>query len=282
MACFGFPALSPSYVCPLRSRTVSLLAARSYGRSKLLRSRPPEMGLLLPVPVIYAALMSQSPEEPKIKFPGPITAAPPEVSPAHAPYDESKDVPLTDEEKQELHQYEPNPGTTKPIQARLKEACRLRVAGMTVTKIAEQLGYNRLYLYTALRTPRARAEMSRFADRMFEADVMTRLKALGPSAVDVIEELINDPAVSALKKADKAQWIIEKLSGKARQEVGVESNTLAAFMEVARQMQQRGETLTDIDVTPQRADSGQEERPVSALAPASTESKFSKWVDDEI
>lgn len=171
---------------------------------------------------------------------------------------------------------------TKPLKARAKEACRLLALGWTRQDVGKKLKYSDSYLLNAMHYPRWRAEIARFQDKMFEQDVMTRMKDLGGPAVDVIEELIHDPAVSALKKADKAQWIIEKLTGKAKQEHSVESNTLAAFTEIARQMLQSGEKLDDIDVTPQTREVTAASGQTVTLPAVSTESKFTKWVDEEI
>lgn len=191
---------------------------------------------------------------------------------------------LPEEETQSLIQEpeEPPSRPNKPLTARAKEACRLIAMGWQKPDISKKLKYSESYLANATQYPRWRAEIARFQDRMFEQDVMTRLKDLGGPSVDVIEELLHDPAISALKKADKAQWVIEKLTGKAKQEHSVESNTLAAFTEIARQMLQSGEKLDDIDVTPQTreviAASGQ----TVQIPAVSTESKFTKWVDEEI
>ncbi len=170
----------------------------------------------------------------------------------------------------------------KPLTARAKEACRLIALGWTPADIGAKLKYATEYVTNARNTPRWKAEIARNQDKMFEQDVMTRLKDLGPDSVNVIEELMRDPSVSALKKADKAQWVIEKLTGKAKQEHSVESNTLAAFTEIARQMLQSGEKLDDIDVTPQTREVSPGSFAAVKIPQVSTESKFTKWVDEEI
>lgn len=171
---------------------------------------------------------------------------------------------------------EPDPVVgAKPLRPRHREVARLHAFGKTNNEIAKMLNYHHARVSQILNTSAVQAEIQRFRDRVFESDVITRMKELGPDAVNVIEELLRDPGVKAEKKISAAQWLIEKLTGKAKQEVNVESNTLAAFMEIAKEMQQRGETLEPLDVTPKAGETG-------TKLLSSGESKFKGWVDSEL
>lgn len=177
---------------------------------------------------------------------------------------------------------DPQPGA-KPLKPRHREVARLAALGKRNKEIAEKLNYTPLRVGQIVATAAVQKEIDRYRNKLFEHDVMTRMKDLGQDAVNVLEELLRDPEVSASKKITAAQWLLEKLTGKAKQEVSVESNTLSAFMETLREMQQAGESLAPepIDVTPETETSEIPAKP-KTLALSSGESKFTTWVDSEL
>lgn len=232
--------------------------------------------------------MSQSPEAPP-----PPGGKPKFLDPAAAAADtyDHQQLTITSDEAPVLRPedfMETDPHLSKPLSPRHKQFVHMIAMGTPPAAVAKELKYSMQRVYQLLKDTRMKTEIARIQDRMFQSDIITRLKDLGGDAVDVLEELMRDPAISALKKADKATWIIEKLSGKAKQEVAVEATSIAAFMEVMRQMQQSGERIVsspDIDVTPRNVGEGAEPQANSArpaLPAAKSNGRFTKWVDEEL
>lgn len=233
--------------------------------------------------------MSQLPDEPQGKplflnpeaaekseyEPSPLQNAepPPKFQSAADP----QPPPQVDEFPEEL-----DPIVGRALRPRHKELARMHAMGKSNNEICAKLNYSQSRVSILVRSPMIQKEVARYQDRLFESDVHQRMKDLGQDAVDVIEELMRDPTTPPIKKVAAAQWLIEKLTGKAKQEHTVESSTLAGFMEMLKGMEQRGESLEPIDVTPQQAAAEGGAKQIPAPAPPSGESKFTDWVDKEL
>lgn len=174
------------------------------------------------------------------------------------------------------------PDPNAALHARHKAAARLRAMGKNYTDIAKALGYSRTHMSILFASPTMNLEVARYRNRLFERDLVDRMKELGPEAMDVFERFIRDDKTKLRERVDAAKWLLEKLTGKAKQEVNVESNTLAAFMGVLRQMQETGESLDPIDVTPQQLNPDGSPPENKALTVLPSASKFKTWVDDNL
>lgn len=152
-------------------------------------------------------------------------------------------VPLFDDELILENPEEPSAG----IITRYRELARLHSSGMSNNSVAAHLGYTASRVSILLRDPFVQTEIGRYRAQMFEQTVADALKAAGPDAVKHLHTTINDPREKAELRSTNARWVVEKLTGKAKQEVSVESNTLSSFMEILKDMRSRGESL---DVTP--------------------------------
>lgn len=60
--------------------------------------------------------------------------------------------------------------------------------------------------------------------------ITERLKVSAQSAMDVIEDLLSDSNTDPLKKKDIAVWLLEKATGKPKQEFEHNSGTLSEFL----------------------------------------------------
>lgn len=195
----------------------------------------------------------------------------PDAVPDFTRYDDTEPLPLDDQ----------------PLKPRHREIARLHAMGKTNNQICEKLGYSQSRVSILLGTPALRAEVDRYRNRLYEQDVITAIKDLGSDSVRVLEEIIRNPNEKSSLRADQARWVLEKLTGKAKQEVTVESNTLAAFMDTLRQMQAAGESLDVIDVSPgaPKVRAEQTGEPVKAIAAAQNtegDPKFLDWLDREL
>lgn len=228
-------------------------------------SSPPEVGA-------PHAVGSTPQSEFRPAFLSPETAAKSEYI---GEYDDPPDWSAVDHE-------EAPPDPNAALHARHKAAARMRALGKSYTEIAKALGYSRVHMSILFSSPTMNAEVARYRNRLFERDLVDRMKELGPEAMDVVERFMRDDKTKLRERVDAAKWLLEKLTGKAKQEVNVESNTLTAFMGVLRQMQEQGETLETIDVTPQQLSSEGANSESKALTVLPSASKFKTWVDDNL
>jgi len=166
----------------------------------------------------------------------------------------------------------------KSLSARHREFCRLIVRGATGREIMEKLGYSESRVSVLKNDPLIQSEIERLEDRLFEEDLNSRLKNLGPIAIGVLEDVLtsNDPSIKPHVKREAATWVVEKLTGKPRGEINVESNSLTGFMDLIKQMQERGEgfdtaTIAKVDPVPLIEDSTQK-----------SGTDWDKWLDENI
>lgn len=185
--------------------------------------------------------------------------------------------PLTEpqEEPQESteaeHQGTIGKGPSAGFRERWRSIARYNALGFTNKRIGELLGYSPPGVSLALKHPWVQAEVEKFRAQFHDPAIMNALKSAGPDAIQQIHKTILDDTEKSELRSTNSRWVVEKLTGKAKQEVSLESNTLATFLDTLKQMQQSGESLEEIDVTPQKPEE----------APAQLESsKFSRVVDD--
>ena len=179
---------------------------------------------------------------------------------------------------------DPQPGTS--LKPRHRELARLHALGKTNNQICATLGYSVSRVSILLSTAAIQAEVDRYRNRLYEQDLISAMKELGGDARRVIEDMLRSPAERLRDKAEIAKWLIEKLTGKPKQEVAVESHTLAAFMESLKQLSDRGETL---DITPtlttSSAASPSAERGTPGapqISDAPSQPSFTAWLDKNL
>lgn len=176
------------------------------------------------------------------------------------------------------NQLEPNPEPGSTLKPRHKEIARLHALGKTNNQICDILGYSTSRVSILLHTPEVQREVDRYRNRLYEKDLVSAIKELGNDAVATFEEALRSGKLSIKERLDPAKWVLEKLSGKAKQEINVESNTLAAFMDELKRMK---ETNQPIDVTPITV-TDSETGEIRQLAAPSTDSKHAKWLEDNL
>ena len=135
-----------------------------------------------------------------------------------------------------------------PLTSRQREVCRLHVTGLKQDEIALKLGYTQPHVSRILQSSKAKREIERIHDKVFEKTVAERVKDLGNPAIDVFEDILhsNDPEVKPQLKLDAAKWVAEKISGKAKQEVEFQGSIAVSMLDRMQEMQRNGQI---IDVT---------------------------------
>lgn len=126
------------------------------------------------------------------------------------------------------------------IRERWSAIARMHALGMRNSDIAERLGYTQSRISIVLNEPWIQKEIARYRSK-FESDVTERIKDAAIDGAHFVHTLINNGSAREQTRLDAAKWAIEKTTGKAKQEVSVESNTLTNFMQLMRDMQAQGE-----------------------------------------
>lgn len=183
---------------------------------------------------------------------------------------------------QELDEKEADPQPNKPLKPRHREVARLHAMGKTNNEICDKLNYSTSRVSVLLHTAPIQQEVDRYRNKLYDTDLVSQLKELGTDAVGAIEEVLRDPQAKGAAKVQAAQWLIEKLTGKARQSMDLESNSLASFMEILQTMRAAGNGLAPIDVTPDGEMGSNDTAPKQLKQAQPDESKFDSWVDTEL
>ena len=131
-----------------------------------------------------------------------------------------------------------NPSTL--LSARQKELARLISIGKTNKEIAETLGYSTTWLSRLAHSPKIIKEVERLQDKLFDCTIGERLSEMGSTAASVIEEILtsSDPYIKPQLKAETARWVLEKLTGKPKQEIETKDGNLTDFMTLLKQMKE--------------------------------------------
>ncbi len=168
------------------------------------------------------------------------------------------------------------PDVLPTLRVKYMEIARLAAMALTSAQIAKRLGYKSETITQILKHPNVEAEIGRYRAKLYDQDLITAMKDLGGDSMAVIVEMLHSPSEKLKDRAELAKWIMEKLTGKAKQEVNVESNTLAAFMDLVKTMKSRGESIESqtIDVTPEV----QQDLP----SLGTSQSKHSRWLDENL
>lgn len=169
------------------------------------------------------------------------------------------------------------------LKPRHKEVARLHALGKTNNEICRILGYSTSRMSILLGLPAIQREVDRYRQKLYEKDHVDALKDLGTAGLEVMEEMIRDPKNKLRDRVEASKWVLEKITGKPKQEVSIESQSLNRFMDVMKQMRESGETLEiggsgARDVTPGETIETTAENPDGPEVQSG--SQFDKLVDD--
>lgn len=168
----------------------------------------------------------------------------------------------------------------KPLCARHKALAKMVAMGCTTTEIADKLDYTMARVSVLKSNTKIKMEIERCQDRMHEEDLEERIKHLAPDALDTMEEIllsVQDP----LKREAAAKWILEKVTGKATQQVDVKGEiNLGVFLQQLDKMGAKQSMLPNRDVTPKQIETSEilevESKPVDLV-----EDWLDKHLDDD-
>jgi len=158
-------------------------------------------------------------------------------------------------------------GPSRGYKERWRAIARHHALGHTNNQIGRKLGYSPAGVSLALKQPWVQDEVARYRAQ-YEADITTRVKDAALDGIDRIHRIINDDKAKNADALHASIWSVEKATGKARQEINVESGTFSNFMDILKDMRARKEPL---DVTPQL------QAPIPTIDAESTASPQPQW-----
>jgi hypothetical protein len=114
---------------------------------------------------------------------------------------------------------EPLPQMSKVLRPRHRILALMLARGDRNKDICKALGYAPSRVSILAKDPMIQAEILRIQDSIYEKTVDERMKDLSTSAVDAVEEALLPENPDSKERTATAKWVIEKLTGKAAQQV---------------------------------------------------------------
>lgn len=154
-------------------------------------------------------------------------------------------------------------GPSRGYEERYRLIALYHSLGYTNNQIASHLGYSAPGISLALSKPFVQTEIERLRLQHAMPEAQDTMKRATSAAALRLEKAIMNPDDKA--GHDAAKFVLEKVTGKARQEVQVESGTILSFMELIRDMNNRGipagppREVTETAEVLQRSDSPQQD-----------------------
>lgn len=147
-------------------------------------------------------------------------------------------------------------GPSRGYETRWREIARLHAMGHTNNQIGRHLGYSPTGISLALGKPFVQQEVAKWRESMFSQDTVNIIKDTARDGAIKLRQMLHDPRTKESVVVDISKFSIEKSTGKAKQEISVESGTLSSFYDLLKSMKDNGEPLdvtpiqTQVDVSP--------------------------------
>jgi len=168
----------------------------------------------------------------------------------------------------------------KELSFRHETLAHMAASGMSNQNIAKDLGFTDGRVSVLLTNTRIRARIKEIQSKYWGDNITQRFKSAVPKAMDVIEETITDPLGKHKQqlKTDAAKWLLEKVTGKAKQEIDIKGNTI---VELFARLDDSAAKKTVINVKPDgnSEDEHPNEEQAKLTAP---KDKLNQWVDQNV
>lgn len=121
----------------------------------------------------------------------------------------------------------------KPLSPGHRRICQLFAMGLSNKEVAEAVGFTEARIAVLRSNTLIVREIARLQEKVFEETIQDRMKALGTSALDVLESAVRDEtkAFKTSERLSAAQWLLEKLDGKAAQKHEIGENLLGVLLD---------------------------------------------------
>lgn len=163
------------------------------------------------------------------------------------------------------------------LSPRHRRLAQLAAQGVSNSEIARELDYTDSRVSILLRQPPIVEEIRKLQDRIFEATISQRMKAMGDAALNNIEWILTDRTnkVKVSEKADMSKWVVEKLDGKAIQKTDIGENLLSVLLDrLDAKNAPRSVIPADIEITPSLP------APSPATEPPAEADDLQSWISD--
>jgi hypothetical protein len=164
-------------------------------------------------------------------------------------------------------------GSSRGYQERHSRIALYHVAGYTNNQIGRHLGYSPAGVSLALKSPFVQTEIERYRLKYGSDEALAIMHRNTVNAALRIEREISDP--NCKEGHDSAKFVLEKVTGKPRQEVQVESGTILSFMEMLKDIKdQNARAVIPRDVT--------DTQKVIQASDAGHKDEFDAWLDTNL
>lgn len=105
--------------------------------------------------------------------------------------------------------------------------------GASGAEIKKEVGYSDSRISVLKKNPHISQEIMRLQEQIYEETIGQRLKSFATPSLDVIQDALLDRTnkVKQSEKIQVAQWVIEKLDGKATQKIEAGGSLLASLID---------------------------------------------------
>lgn len=103
---------------------------------------------------------------------------------------------------------------------------QLAAIGRTNVEIAEEVGMAKESISRLIALPKFRDKIKAKQDQLFGKQLRKRIEIIASKAVDVVEEVLNNPQEAMKYRMDAAKYMLDQAVGKAQQQIEVKGNLL--------------------------------------------------------
>jgi len=126
---------------------------------------------------------------------------------------------------------------TDPKRYRYETLAYMAASGMNQKDIADQIGMTMGWVSVVLGNTEVKARVKQIQKEQWGGNIEQRFKKGLPKAMEVIEKVIAESGDDRLK-LDASKWLLEKVTGKASQQVNVEGNLLGDLISQLDEMRE--------------------------------------------
>lgn len=121
---------------------------------------------------------------------------------------------------------------------RLELLCYMSAAGASLKVIAGKTGLTIGQVTSLLSGLSAKERIAELREKYWGDNMRVRFGASAPRAMDVIDEVLESTTARTHEKLEAAKWVLEKTTGKAKQELEISGGeNVGKFLEILAQMQ---------------------------------------------
>jgi hypothetical protein len=173
---------------------------------------------------------------------------------------------------------EPDDGPEAPSRGymvRRQMIAQLHARGYTGVQIGRHLGYSSGAISNALRDPWVKAEIEKERARLVDEDAVAIMKTTSVHAAKRLERTVLNPQS---RNGDQvSQFILEKVTGKPKQEISHEHGSLTIYLDMLKGMQSRGEII-DVTAPLESLQSAEDTNP----PPEPAKDEWTSWLKDNL